>query len=53
MTITRLTHAASYSGITDSQSGFSAYTKNALSKINLFEDGMAVSRDTAKGKKKI
>ena len=42
-TITKLTGAASYSGITDSQSGFRAYNKNALSKINLFEDGMAVS----------
>jgi glycosyltransferase involved in cell wall biosynthesis len=42
-TITKLTQAASYGGITDSQSGFRAYNKNALSKINLFEDGMAVS----------
>jgi glycosyltransferase involved in cell wall biosynthesis len=44
-TITKLTQAASYSGITDSQSGFRAYNKNALSKINLFEDGMAVSTE--------
>jgi glycosyltransferase involved in cell wall biosynthesis len=44
-TITKLTQAASYSGITDSQSGFRAYSKNALSKINLFEDGMAVSTE--------
>jgi len=42
-TITKLTQAASYNGITDSQSGFRAYSRNALSKINLFEDGMAVS----------
>lgn len=42
-TITKLTQAASYAGITDSQSGFRAYGRNALSKINLFEDGMAVS----------
>jgi len=42
-TITKLTQAASYHGLTDSQSGFRAYNKNALSKINLFEDGMAVS----------
>jgi glycosyltransferase involved in cell wall biosynthesis len=42
-TITKLTQAASYGGITDAQSGFRAYNKNALSKINLFEDGMAVS----------
>jgi glycosyltransferase involved in cell wall biosynthesis len=44
-TITKLTQAASYGGITDSQSGFRAYNKNALSKINLFEDGMAVSTE--------
>jgi glycosyltransferase involved in cell wall biosynthesis len=44
-TITKLTQAASYHGITDSQSGFRAYNKNALSKINLFEDGMAVSTE--------
>lgn len=43
--ITRLTQAASYNGITDSQSGFRAYNKNALSKIFLFEDGMAVSTE--------
>lgn len=42
-TITKLTQVASYGEITDSQSGFRAYNKNALSKINLFEDGMAVS----------
>ena len=42
-TITKLTEAASYGGITDSQSGFRAYNRNALSKINLYEDGMAVS----------
>jgi glycosyltransferase involved in cell wall biosynthesis len=44
-TITKLTQAASYNSITDSQSGFRAYNKNALSKINLFEDGMAVSTE--------
>jgi glycosyltransferase involved in cell wall biosynthesis len=44
-TITKLTQAASYKGITDSQSGFRAYNKNALSKINLYEDGMAVSTE--------
>jgi glycosyltransferase involved in cell wall biosynthesis len=42
-TITKVTKAASYHGLTDSQSGFRAYSRNALSKINLFEDGMAVS----------
>jgi glycosyltransferase involved in cell wall biosynthesis len=44
-TITKLTQTASYRGITDSQSGFRAYNKNALSKINLYEDGMAVSTE--------
>jgi glycosyltransferase involved in cell wall biosynthesis len=44
-TITRLTQVASYGKITDSQSGFRAYSKNALSKINLFEDGMSVSTE--------
>jgi glycosyltransferase involved in cell wall biosynthesis len=44
-TITKLTQAASYHGLTDSQSGFRAYNKNALSKINLYEDGMAVSTE--------
>jgi glycosyltransferase involved in cell wall biosynthesis len=44
-TITKLTQAASYGNITDSQSGFRAYSKNALSRINLFEDGMAVSTE--------
>jgi glycosyltransferase involved in cell wall biosynthesis len=44
-TITKLTQSASYKGITDSQSGFRAYSKNALSKINLFEDGMSVSTE--------
>jgi glycosyltransferase involved in cell wall biosynthesis len=44
-TITKLAQSASYSGISDSQSGFRAYSKNALSKINLVEDGMAVSTE--------
>jgi glycosyltransferase involved in cell wall biosynthesis len=44
-TITKLTQSASYSGLTDSQSGFRAYNKNALSKINLFEEGMSVSTE--------
>ena len=44
-TITKLTQSASYSGLTDSQSGFRSYNKNALTKINLFEEGMAVSTE--------
>ena len=44
-TITKLTQSASYRGITDSQSGFRAYSKAALTTINLFEDGMSVSTE--------
>ena len=44
-TITRLTQVASYHNITDAQSGYRAYNKIALSKINLFEDGMSVSTE--------
>jgi glycosyltransferase involved in cell wall biosynthesis len=43
--ITRLTQATSYPNITDSQNGFRAYGKNALSKLNLYEDGMAISTE--------
>ena len=42
-TITSLTQVASCGKITDSQSGFGAYSNNALSKIDLFEDGMVES----------
>ncbi len=44
-TITKFTKVASYGNITDSQSGFRAYTANALSKLRLYEDGMAVSTE--------
>lgn len=44
-TITRFTQSASYSQLTDAQSGYRAYSKRALSKITLFEDGMAVSTE--------
>ena len=44
-TITKLTQSASYRGITDSQSGFRAYSKAALTTINLFQDGMSVSTE--------
>lgn len=44
-TITKLTQLASYDKITDSQSGFRGYNKNALSKINLFKNGMSVSTE--------
>jgi glycosyltransferase involved in cell wall biosynthesis len=44
-TITRLAQLYSYNNITDAQSGFRAYSKNALSKIDLIEEGMAVSTE--------
>lgn len=44
-TITRLTQVASYRNITDAQSGFRAYGKNALKEINLHEQGMGVSAE--------
>lgn len=44
-TITKVTQSASYKAITDSQSGFRAYNRTALSTINLFEDGMSVSTE--------
>ena len=43
--ITRLAHKVSYEGITDAQSGFRAYSKNAIEKIELFEKGMPVSTE--------
>lgn len=44
-TITRLTQVASYKNITDAQSGFRAYGKNAITEINLYEQGMGVSTE--------
>jgi len=44
-TLTKLTQAASYEHLTDAQSGFRAYSKNALSKLDLLEEGMAVSSE--------
>ncbi len=44
-TITRFAQLASYNDITDAQSGFRAYSKNALAKIDLIEEGMAVSTE--------
>jgi len=43
--ITRVTQAASYNKLTDSQSGFRAYNMNALTKLKLYEDGMAISTE--------
>lgn len=44
-TITKLAQSASYNNITDSQNGFRAYSRNALLKLNLFENGMPVSSE--------
>jgi glycosyltransferase involved in cell wall biosynthesis len=41
-TITKLAQSASYNNITDAQSGFRAFSKNALYKIDLFEEGFAL-----------
>lgn len=44
-TITKFTQMVSYNNITDAQSGFRAYSRNALSKIELADAGMAVSTE--------
>jgi glycosyltransferase involved in cell wall biosynthesis len=44
-TITKITQYASYSEITDAQSGFRAYSKKALSTIKLSEKGMSISTE--------
>lgn len=44
-TITKFTQVASYKNLTDAQSGFRAYGKNALNKIDILEGGMAVSTE--------
>jgi glycosyltransferase involved in cell wall biosynthesis len=43
--ITKMARVACYENITDSQSGFRAYNLNALSKLRLYEDGMAISTE--------
>ena len=43
--ITRVAHYASYYDITDAQSGLRAYNNKAITSINLFEEGMAVSTE--------
>jgi glycosyltransferase involved in cell wall biosynthesis len=43
--ITKMTRVACYDNITDSQSGFRAYNMHALSKLRLYEDGMAISTE--------
>lgn len=44
-TITKFTQVVSYDSLTDAQSGFRAYNQKALSKIDLSEEGMAVSTE--------
>jgi len=44
-TITKFAQLTSYNNITDAQSGFRAYSSNALAKIDLIEEGMAVSTE--------
>jgi glycosyltransferase involved in cell wall biosynthesis len=43
--ITKLAQITSYRNLTDAQSGFRAYSKKALSEIELTEEGMAVSTE--------
>lgn len=43
--ITRFTRAASFDDLTDAQSGFRAYNREAISKIFLFQNGMSVSTE--------
>jgi glycosyltransferase involved in cell wall biosynthesis len=43
--ITKMTRVACYNNITDSQSGYRAYNVEALSKLRLYEDGMAISTE--------
>jgi glycosyltransferase involved in cell wall biosynthesis len=43
--ITKVAGVASYNNITDAQSGFRAYNKRALAKIDLFQEGMEVSTE--------
>lgn len=52
-TITKLVRTVSYVDITDAQSGFRAYSKNAILSLDLSEKGMAISTEilfSAKGK---
>lgn len=44
-TITRFARAATYSDLTDAQSGFRAYNKEAITKMNLYNRGMNVSTE--------
>lgn len=43
--ITKITNRGSYKNLTDAQSGFRAYNRQALERINLVEDGMSISTE--------
>lgn len=43
--ITKLAQKSAYNKVTDSQSGFRAYNRNAISKMELFDEGMSVSTE--------
>jgi hypothetical protein len=43
--ITKLTNQSSYKNLTDAQSGFRGYSRQALERINLVEDGMSISTE--------
>jgi glycosyltransferase involved in cell wall biosynthesis len=44
-TITKFTSQASYRNLTDAQSGFRGYSRLAIEKMNLAEDGMRISTE--------
>ncbi len=44
-TITKLTNQSTYTNLTDAQSGFRAYGRRALQRMNLVEDGMKISAE--------
>jgi glycosyltransferase involved in cell wall biosynthesis len=44
-TITKFTKHASYKNLTDAQSGFRSYSRQAIQKMNLVENGMQISTE--------
>lgn len=44
-TITKFAQRASYANLTDAQSGFRGYSRNAIEKISPYENGMAASTE--------
>jgi glycosyltransferase involved in cell wall biosynthesis len=43
--ITKLTNHGSFKNLTDAQSGFRGYSRHALERINLVQDGMSISTE--------